>query len=349
MPYKQEGRRLKITTPLGPDVLLLNGFSGHEAISRPFSFHLRCVAENATKVAFDALLGQKITVEIALPGGGSRFLNGACLRVAEGARDATFTRFVLDLVPMHFLLARKTQSRIFQQISVPDILKKVLAGLDVTYEIQGLFRAPRLLRAVPRDRLRLRQPADGRRGDLLLLQARGERPHDGRRRTPRRAIPTLPVKTSAHLRDRRRRDPRRRPDHAWEKTQELRSGKVHALGPLLRAAPQAPGGRQARSRTRVPPGRSSHKLKLGANAKLELYDYPGGYAQRFDGVEPGRRRPAGRHPEDLPGQPADRRDPHAGAGRRERPRRRREQLPPVRLRPQVHARAAFRRRRPVRL
>ena len=34
----------------------------------------------------------------------------------------------------------------------------------------------------------------------------------------------------------------------------------------------------------VPAGKSSHMLVLANNDKLELYDYPGAYAQRFDGI-----------------------------------------------------------------
>ena len=139
MAYTQSGRRLKVTTPLGPDVLLLNGFTGQEAISRPFSFQLQCMAENAKKVPFDALLGQKITVEIALPGGSKSFINGSCMRVAQGERDPIFTRYLLELVPEPFLLSRKTQSRIFQHVSIPDILKEVLKDSDVAYEIKGTF------------------------------------------------------------------------------------------------------------------------------------------------------------------------------------------------------------------
>src|SRR5262249_48712525 len=30
-----------------------------------------------------------------------------------------------------------------------------------------------------------------------------------------------------------------------------------------------------------------HKIKLGVNDKFELYDFPGGYAWRFDGIDPG--------------------------------------------------------------
>src|SRR5262249_45197619 len=34
-------------------------------------------------------------------------------------------------------------------------------------------------------------------------------------------------------------------------------------------------------------GKVTHKLKTAENSALELYDFPGGYAQRFDGVAPG--------------------------------------------------------------
>ena len=34
-------------------------------------------------------------------------------------------------------------------------------------------------------------------------------------------------------------------------------------------------------------GSVSHKLNLDGTDKLELYDYPGGYAERFDGVNRG--------------------------------------------------------------
>ena len=46
-------------------------------------------------------------------------------------------------------------------------------------------------------------------------------------------------------------------------------------------------------------GTVTHKLKVGGNDQLEIYDYPGGYAQRFDGVDPGGGDRAGRRAEDL--------------------------------------------------
>ncbi len=288
MPYTQAGRRLQVTTPLGGDVLLLNGFSGHEAISRPFLFQLECVAENenAKKVLFDSLLGQKITVRISLPGDKERFLNGICARVAQGARDATFTRHLLDLVPEFLLLSQKTQSRIFQHISVPDILKKVLTGLDVTWEIQGSFQ--------PRDYCVQYRESDfafasrlmeeegiyyffkHSKGSHTMVVANTPGSHSDISPGPSNLIFET-VGGGTREEDR---------VNAWEKAQELRSSKV-ILWDHCFELPHKPLEGQSSIQGAVAAGKSSHKLKLGANAKLELYDFPGAFAQRFDGIQPG--------------------------------------------------------------
>jgi len=67
--FTQENRVLKITTPLGKDVLLLQGFSGQEAMSSMFQFHLDLLAENQKTITFDSLLGQKVGVSLMLPAG----------------------------------------------------------------------------------------------------------------------------------------------------------------------------------------------------------------------------------------------------------------------------------------
>src|SRR4051794_25164482 len=69
----------------------------------------------------------------------------------------------------------------------------------------------------------------------------------------------------------------------WQRTQQLRSGKVtlwdhnfELPGKHLEAEKQIVETVQA--------GTVSHKFKLANNDKLEIYDYPGDYANRFDGV-----------------------------------------------------------------
>src|SRR6266851_1356361 len=131
--YTQAHRPLEVFTPLGQDVLLLAGFSGQEAISRLFSFHLDLLADNETDIVFDKLLAQPITIRLGLPRDKNRYFNGICNRVSQGHRDQTFTSYRMEIVPQFWLLTRRAQSRIFQHISVPEILKKVLANTPASH------------------------------------------------------------------------------------------------------------------------------------------------------------------------------------------------------------------------
>ena len=57
MSYNQEGCLISLTTPFGEDVLLAS-FSGHEIISRLFSFHLDLLSEQPP-VEFSSPLEKK--------------------------------------------------------------------------------------------------------------------------------------------------------------------------------------------------------------------------------------------------------------------------------------------------
>src|SRR5438105_2954430 len=81
---------------------------------------------------FDRLLGQGVSVRLALSNRGQRYFSGIVRRFGQGgpvpAADGktAFYRYRAEVVPQLWLLTRKVQSRVFQQISVPDILKQVL-------------------------------------------------------------------------------------------------------------------------------------------------------------------------------------------------------------------------------
>ena len=348
--YSQANRPIAVTTPLGADVLLLQQFSGSEAISKLFRFRLELLAESSTDVAFDQLLGQSVTVNLNLPDGSTRHLNGIVSRFAQGSRtpspmgEAFFTRYRAEIVPKLWLLTRNAQSRIFQQIAVPDILKQVLTGLDGRLSAPGHLRAPRLLRPVPRDRLRLRQPAHGGRGHLSTSSPTPTAVTRWSWPTRPRATPDVPGPTTV-IYEELEGGPRQEDRvTAWEKSQEIRSGKYHALGPLLRAAGQNFEAVKPSSGT-VAAGTVTHKLKLGRNENLELYDFPGGYAQRFDGVDPGggdRAADLQKIFQDNARTVGIRMQQEAAAALLDL---RAGQLPPVRRRVQVHPRPALQRQR----
>ena len=129
---------------------------------------------------------------------------------------------------------------------------------------------------------------------------------------------------------------------AWEKIQELRSGECTLWDHTFE---RPTNHLEAKEKTivSVPVGKVVHKLNL-ANDALEIYDYPGRYAQRFDGVDPAGGPPL-RHRPHLHRTYARRAAAH-GAGRGSGyPHRWKKRLRPVHRRPQVHTGKAFRRGR----
>src|SRR5262249_21732661 len=74
--------------------------------------------------------------------------------------------------------------------------------------------------------------------------------------------------------------------HAWEKFQEMRAGKVTLWDHHFELAHKHLEASKVTQDT-VQAGTVAHKLKLDVNADLELFDWPGGYAERYDGIDKG--------------------------------------------------------------
>src|SRR5207247_270193 len=60
-------------------------------------------------------------------------------RVKSLDETVMFIHYEAEMVPQAWLLTKSHQSRIYQQKSVPDVLKAIFTGLDVGYDIQGTF------------------------------------------------------------------------------------------------------------------------------------------------------------------------------------------------------------------
>jgi type VI secretion system secreted protein VgrG len=289
-PYSQAGRPLSLSTPLGPDALLLEELHGSEALSGLFRFRLELLGDAARPVAFDKLLGQKVTVTLALPSGGPRYINGIVRRLTEGGQllgargRPTFIRYRMEVVPQFWLWTKNVRCRIFQQKSIPDILKVVLAGLEVDFRLQGQYQARNYC-------------VQYRESDYAfacrLMEDEGiayffsHRP-DGHTLVLTdnpQGFPFVPGPSQVHFETVAGGT---RPDarvYAWHKTQELRAGKV-TLWDYNQQMPEQNLGATQPTPPGVQAGAVSHSLQVGGHDKLELFDYPGGYAHHVDGISP---------------------------------------------------------------
>lgn len=139
----QENRHLAVETPLGTDVLLLQSFAGSEEISRLFSYDLELLSEEPN-LQFEDLIGQNITVRLELPSGETRYFNGYISRLALGPTGVRFSRYRATVVPWLWFLTRSADCRIFQDMTVPDIIQKVCSDhgfTDIKNNLTATYKA----------------------------------------------------------------------------------------------------------------------------------------------------------------------------------------------------------------
>jgi type VI secretion system secreted protein VgrG len=264
-------------------VMSLRGFEG---ISKLFRFDLELLAELRTKVEFDQIIGSKVTAWVILPDKKTkRYFNGIVSSLAQTGRDSTFNHFHMEVVPQLWLSTLKTDCRIFQHEAVPDILKKVLTGIDVKFELQGTFEK--------RDYCVQYRETDFAFASRLMEEEgiyyffkHTDKGHQMIVANSPQSHPDDPVQKAVAFDDSEggtREDMR---VYRWEKTQNLRSGKV-TLWDHCFQLPHKHLEAERPTQEVVAVGKVTHKLALAANKPLEQYDYPGAYAQRVDDHDAG--------------------------------------------------------------
>ncbi len=97
-------------------------FRGREAISQPYRFDLELVSERPD-LDLESLLHCPAFLAFAPDGSG---VHGLVHQAAQGESGKRLTRYRLTLVPQLAYLAHRTNQRIFQHLTVPQIIAQVL-------------------------------------------------------------------------------------------------------------------------------------------------------------------------------------------------------------------------------
>ena len=128
MLFNQASRLAKVTSPLGPDVLLLNEMGGDEELGRLFSYELQLNSLDAN-IDLNQLLGKPMSVSLQLADGGARYFHGLVARCSQNIDQGQFASYQVTLRPWLWLLSRTSDCRIFQNLSIPQIIKQVFRDL----------------------------------------------------------------------------------------------------------------------------------------------------------------------------------------------------------------------------
>ncbi len=142
MPATQINRPFRVKTPLGDDALLLDSFSGVERVSQPFRFVLRLLSPDPN-VDMQSLLTQPAVLSLPLDEDTERHIHGniSSMKLLQYGSDG-MAAYEAEVVPWFWFLTLFSDCRIFQKMSVPDIVEKVFkdrgfsdfrSGLKGTY------------------------------------------------------------------------------------------------------------------------------------------------------------------------------------------------------------------------
>ncbi len=131
MPRTMENRLLRMNSPLGEDVLLIRGMTGSEALGRLFYYELDLISEK-TDIAFADIVAKPVAIGLKTTSGAERFFHGYVNRFSQTSVQGALATYRATVVPWTWFMTQRSDCRIFQDMTVPDIIKQVFRDLGMT-------------------------------------------------------------------------------------------------------------------------------------------------------------------------------------------------------------------------
>ncbi|MCA9218588.1 MAG: type VI secretion system tip protein VgrG, partial [Planctomycetales bacterium] len=120
----QKYRNASVRTVLPADKVLLYRMTGAEKLSEQFCFDVEVLSEDFN-VDLDKVLGNPATVSVEMDSLGKRHFNGVVGSAAQIGTVGELALYKLTLRPWTWLLSHTSDCRVFQKMSVPEIVQKV--------------------------------------------------------------------------------------------------------------------------------------------------------------------------------------------------------------------------------
>ena len=272
-------RTAVFASPLGEGALLFYSMSGREALGRPFLYEVNLLSHDFD-IDLSALLGQPASVALERKDGSLREFTGIVTHFALMGRHGKFVRYRAELRPWLWLLGNRVNSRIFQNQTVPAVLKAmfrehgwtdfqpVLYGEYRTWEYLVQYRESDLnfvSRLMEQEGIYYYfKHADGKH---TLVLADSYSAHETS--TGNEALPYFPPLERQQ----------REVEHVnrWQASRQIRSGKYAVVDYNFK-----------RATTLVTAERSTPNEHSHADA--ELFDFPGGFYEATEATEQAKVR-----------------------------------------------------------
>lgn len=136
-------RVMEISTPLAQDVLLFHTLNAAEELGRLFNYEISVLSAK-NNINPDDLLGKAVTVKLELAED-IRYFNGYVTRFSQTGVRGRYHSYSFTVRPWLWFLERRQNCRMFQQMNVPAIIKKIFddySGIaDTRFELIGNYKS----------------------------------------------------------------------------------------------------------------------------------------------------------------------------------------------------------------
>ncbi len=275
----QAARQVAVATPLGEDVLLFHRMAAAEELGRLFHFELDLLSKDPN-INFEDLLGQNVTVRLELADNKTRYFNGFVSRFSMTGTYGGYIAYHAIVSPWLWFLTRTADCRIFQDKTVPDIIKEIFRGhgfSDFEEALSGSYRSWEycvqyretdfnfVSRLMEQEGIYYYFKHDNGKHSLVLADSiSSHEPFSGYEQ-----IPYFPPDRNRHR--------ELESIYDWNISQEVQPG-VYTLNDFDFERPKA----NLQVKSALP--------RRHALAEMEIYDYPGEYLQTAEGETYARAR-----------------------------------------------------------
>ncbi|GLS86106.1 hypothetical protein GCM10010873_10800 [Cypionkella aquatica] len=123
--FSQDNRIGRMFTPLPANDLVLIEFSGSEAVNTISQFRVKALSSKPVS-AIEPLLGEAIAVEIVTPLGEVRDFHQMVDAIRYLGPEGSEHVYEFELRPWFWQLSRRINSRIFHEVNVIDVIRKIV-------------------------------------------------------------------------------------------------------------------------------------------------------------------------------------------------------------------------------
>jgi type VI secretion system secreted protein VgrG len=124
--FNQDRRLLRVKSPLDGEVLMVQQLDAREEVSRPFDLKVTLLSPYA-HLELKSIIGQPMRVTMTTHVDTERHFHGYVREFARVGADGGFVRYEARVAPWFWFLQHRTNCRIFQDLNVVAIARKVFA------------------------------------------------------------------------------------------------------------------------------------------------------------------------------------------------------------------------------